>query len=205
MLHGWSRSRIDSLRRIAPYQDRVRQLVLMDLRGHGDSAVARASMCGNEVRDIVAIVKSLSQAKPGEPLILVGHSLGAALAIRAAALSESAVSGVVAYSPYSTIRQPLAGRLSQHRLPSAALAYCAQLVLHCWGGRETPTELAAARLSCPLLVVHGEQDQIVSEKICLAIADAGRGVFSRESAVHGEVGVQANASVEAALELMLRR
>ncbi len=62
-------------------------MVAPDLRGHGRSEGPRGAMVHDDdyLHDLAAILDVVSQAYPGLPLVLHGHSMGGALAARFAA------------------------------------------------------------------------------------------------------------------------
>jgi uncharacterized protein len=170
-LHGWGRSRVDSLGRIAPFLEQAERIVLIDLRGHGEAS-GRTNLGDGEERDIAQLVERL----PDGPVLLVGHSLGATIAIAAASLAPR-VLGVIAMAPYDTVRTPLRSRLVVRDLPAGLCVTLALLVLRAFGAQQYSTIDAARRLRCPLLVLHGANDRIVPVAEAEAIARAGKGEF----------------------------
>jgi pimeloyl-ACP methyl ester carboxylesterase len=79
LLHGWSCRRAD-WEPIAVHLSKDFTIVTVDLPGHGDAAVARAWTVA-EMGDLVA--QMVRQLKLGE-VVLVGHSMGGAVALEAA-------------------------------------------------------------------------------------------------------------------------
>lgn len=71
-------------------------ILVPDLPGHGAS-LAKA---GDTTEMIAAVVAALAQALPHGPLRLVGHSLGAALAVGAALHMEQRVESLVLIAPF---------------------------------------------------------------------------------------------------------
>lgn len=78
------------------------RVVTTDLRGHGDSD-ATFTTYGNEASasDIIALLESL-----GEPAVLVGNSMGAAISVLVAAERPELVSRLVLVAPF--VRNPAA-------------------------------------------------------------------------------------------------
>lgn len=180
LLHGWGRSKVDMLSRLGPFLDRADRIVLMDFRGHGESE-GRATLGDGDEEDVAALVERL----PPGPVLLVGHSLGATVAIRAAGIERirSRIAGVVAIAPYARLLTPIANRLRLRGLPSLGAARLAVGILGLLGRRPESTLEAVGRLSCPLLVLHGDDDRIAPPADGRAIAEAGRGRFERFSGV----------------------
>jgi pimeloyl-ACP methyl ester carboxylesterase len=78
---------------VAPTLSSQGSCVAIDLRGHGESPQdpTRAYTIGTHVSDVSEVLKALCQ----EPVIIVGHSLGAKIAICLAAMLRSQTLGVV--------------------------------------------------------------------------------------------------------------
>ncbi|MFO0829882.1 MAG: alpha/beta fold hydrolase [Phycisphaerales bacterium] len=174
LVHGWGHSRIDSLGRIAPYLDHADRILLVDLRGHGD-ATGRTRLGAVEEHDLAALVERC----PDGPIVLVGHSLGATIAIRCAADTPAAsrVAGVVAIAPFDTVVTPIRQRLLHRDLPAGVFLRLAMLVLRAFGVTRRSTIECARRLRPPLLVIHGEHDRVAPPDEGRAIAEAARGRF----------------------------
>ena len=65
----------------------------LDRRGRGQSGDAETYSLDSEVEDVVAVVESID-----EPVILLGHSFGANLALEASLITD-ALSGLILYEP----------------------------------------------------------------------------------------------------------
>ncbi|MSR70060.1 MAG: alpha/beta fold hydrolase [Phycisphaerales bacterium] len=174
IIHGWRRSRIDSLRRIHPWLGVSKCLWLVDLAGHGDAPEGATTLGVRDVDAVVTLAHTLlgqsgdpSVARSAAPtrLVLVGHSLGAAIAVRAAAqLPPTTLAGVVAIAPYESLKEPLANRLRARALPAVPFAQLAQHWLHALCGREKSviealTQLRANRVRT--LLIASTQDTVV--------------------------------------------
>jgi pimeloyl-ACP methyl ester carboxylesterase len=177
-LHGWGRSRIDSLGRIRPFLLPGAVLYLPDLRGHGDAARGhgaggarqRTTLGTREPDDIDRLIAAL----PPGPVILAGHSLGATIAIRVAAGGNERhrVRGVIAIAPYDTVRTPIGARLEARDLPGGPLLDAAIAILRLRGVGVASTVEAARCLQAPLLVLQGEHDRLSPQAEAEAIAAA---------------------------------
>lgn len=175
-VHGWGRSRVDSLARIGPFLGSAGRIVLPDLRGHGD---ATGSTRLGDAREEADLAELLARLGGQAPVILAGHSMGATLAIRVAAADRtgSAVAAVVALAPYDTVRTPLGCRLVARELPAGPFVGMTLATLAALGIGRPSTLAAAASLRVPLLVVAGEADRVVPCAESRRIAEAGRGDF----------------------------
>jgi pimeloyl-ACP methyl ester carboxylesterase len=103
LVHGWScdsnywKEQIDALK--AKYTT-----VTVDLAGHGASGANRTDWSmGNFGEDVAAVVRQLQNRK----VVLVGHSMGAPVALEAARRIGDRVVGIVAVDSLKTIGQPV--------------------------------------------------------------------------------------------------
>lgn len=116
--------------------------------------------------------------KPGAPkVILWGYSLGAGVSIEVGADRPKRVSGVIAESPYRLAPTPARNMLTLKRLPWRINLPPAMFLLGLWrhrGPRWTGFDRAnlAKDLRCPLLVIHGDADEICPLDDARTIAEA---------------------------------
>lgn len=174
VLHGWGRSRLSSLARMACVLRRGSSLprdfrtILYELRGHGDAPSGPSTLGSQDVADLCALLERLGPA----PVVLIGHSLGAVVAIHAAARTPEQVHAVIALSPYDRLSTPISGNLTSRSLPGGVFAEAVCFLLALRGVRVENTIEASARMPQPLDVLVGEQDRITPPEIAKAIADA---------------------------------
>jgi pimeloyl-ACP methyl ester carboxylesterase len=175
-IHGWGHSRIDSLARVKPLDELCDRIVMYDLRGHGESN-GTARLGDSEDTDLLALLDRLGQG----PFILVGHSMGAVIALKAAMAaradsSGSRIAGVIASAPYCEFHRSLIGRLCAAGFPTRPITDLALLVHRVCGVR--PARLNDAELqslAVPVLVIHGTDDAVApvhhGERIVAAVPD----------------------------------
>lgn len=193
-VHGHGRSRWDSLRRIGPWVERSPLLVLVDLRGHGDAA-GPSTLGRREHADLEAVIAEAERRRPGAPVEVVGHSLGAVVAIRAAAHRAAAgtpLAAVHAFGPYGRTRTPLEARLAARGLPARpASDLVLWMAARRWGPEE-PLSDAAARLGSTRLVVSADSHDVVSpmqDARAIAARAAGATLTVTAGIPHGDLGV----------------
>lgn len=159
--HGWSSSRYMALGKAAALRPLASRIVLYDLRGHGDATGSICRLGSTEVADLECV---LSQLPPTDrPVVLLGSSLGAGVSIVAAARDAGRrVTGVIAEGPYRHFAQPIAGYLRCRGYPPFPFASLASLTVAVMlgGFRGFDRAAHAARLRCPLLVLHGRHDPV---------------------------------------------
>ncbi len=106
-----------------------------------------------------AAVAWARQRHPDRPAIVCGWSLGAAVAIAAAARHPEAVAGVIALSPWTSL-----GDVAKVLFPG----FVVKALL-----RERYDSLEAARkIRLPALVIHGERDDLIPAEQGKRIAEA---------------------------------
>lgn len=170
VVHGFARSRYDALARLGPILPHARRFILPDLPGHGD-AIGRGTRLG---ADEDAFLESLITTATTGPVLLIGHSLGATIALQAAGRESLAarVRGVLALAPYERLRTPLGARLDLRGMPKAPLLTPTIRLLGAFGVRERSTREAAAQVACPVAVLAGELDPVTPVDEARAIAGA---------------------------------
>ena len=195
VLHGHGRSRWDSLRRIGQYAQEAALIVTPDLRGHGD-APGRCALARREAGDVCILMAAIEAEYPGIRITLVGHSMGAVVAIHAAAQRAAAgapIEEVIAWGAYDRVATPLNARLKLRSLPArpfsdAILWMCTRI-----NGPERATQNAAALLGSTRLTLHADSLDAVSpladsEAIAKALPRAT--LHCSTGVPHSDLGVQ---------------
>jgi pimeloyl-ACP methyl ester carboxylesterase len=141
--------------------------VVFDYRGYGRSpgAASRRSALA-DVRSALEWAKG--RALPHGRVVLLGQSMGGALALEAAAGRDD-LAAVVVDSPFSSWSE-----IGAHHLTSARLAKrCAELPLRAALALTGRDPLQAAReIRAPLLVIAGADDDVCPPEMARAIAKA---------------------------------
>lgn len=186
-IHGWGRSRIEMLSSLEPWKNICNRLVFYDLRGHGDSENCNSRLGSDEYKDLIALLERLGEKK----FLLVGRSMGAGIAIAAAASDSkvaNSIAGVIAYAPYIDFHKTLRGRLKGMGHPARPLSDLAMLWFAIRGLTQSNTLKDAARLRCPLLVIHGSEDKISSAQDSQMIVDASSNgqIYTSNGAGHSD-------------------
>jgi pimeloyl-ACP methyl ester carboxylesterase len=150
-VHDWGESRIDMLGRLGPWDELCRRLVLYDLRGHGDATGGSSRLGHREDRDLLSLLERLGEG----PYLLVGHAMGAGIAIAAAAGVPPPIdiAGVVACGPRGDFGATLKDRLRAAAFPARPLADLAMLWLWLGGIRRVDVGRAERALEVPVLAV----------------------------------------------------
>jgi alpha-beta hydrolase superfamily lysophospholipase len=139
-------------------------VLAFDFRGHGDSAGHTSTFGHGEVADILAAAAYVHQRFPGQPLFLVGVSLGAAVSLQALPQLPN-VQGVWVEGCFShlthAIRSELGWAPACSRGPLLAL-YSGVGWVDCgfWARHIKPID-SLGRLRIPIYFVHGQRDALV--------------------------------------------
>lgn len=195
VLHGHGRSRWDSLRRISQHVEHAALIVTPDLRGHGD-APGRCALARREAGDVCILMAAIEAEYPGIRITLVGHSMGAVVAIHAAAQRTAAgapIAEVIAWGAYDRVATPLNARLKLRSLPArpfsdAILWMCSRI-----NGPERATHKAAALLGTTQLTLHADSLDAVSplaDSQAIATAMPSATMHCSTGVPHSDLGVQ---------------
>jgi pimeloyl-ACP methyl ester carboxylesterase len=175
VLHGFGDSRYGALTRLDRLAPHARRMVVYDQRGHGEASAPRSTGGMIEQHDVLSAIDQLGE---DEPVVLFGYSLGAQMAIAAAARAArggaARIGGVIAEGPYRRWRTPVAAMMRCHRLPAEPVLTLVAGLIRLGVGAEACFDRAtdAAAMGCPLLVLHGRVDPICPLAEARAIADA---------------------------------
>ncbi len=164
LLHGHRGSRWNCLGRAELLAKHGCSVLLISLRAHGDSTGEFDDIGYSARHDVVAAVEFLERRRPGEPIVVLGTSMGAAAATFAAEGLARRVRGYILESPYRDLRRAVRNRTENElppvldRIAYRGLLTVAPLVLpHL--ERISPLE-AIGRVpdDVPILILAGEDD-----------------------------------------------
>ena len=177
MIHGLSNNRTEPLDKAGYLHQAGYNLLVFDLRGHGQSDGGGTTMGYREPEDARAAVAEARSLAPG-PVALFGYSLGASIAVEEGS-ADPGVSVVVEDSGFSSVGDVFVARFS-HVTGLPGVPWAAALVA--FGQADIGTSLwavqplaDAARLRKPLLAIVGGEDTIVPPSEGLAIFGAASG------------------------------
>jgi pimeloyl-ACP methyl ester carboxylesterase len=97
---------------IAPLLALGRRVVALDLSGHGDSGRRDAYSLDLWAREVLTVA---TDAGIAERPVVIGHSMGGIVALRAASLYGSLLAGVVAIDSFVQHTSPSGGAAKEHR------------------------------------------------------------------------------------------
>ncbi|MBX3363433.1 MAG: alpha/beta fold hydrolase [Phycisphaeraceae bacterium] len=188
--HGWGDSRIGAIARLDPLLPHASRIIAWDLPGHGDSP----GCCRLGVHEPLDLITLIEIIRPSDTpstsvdIVLWGWSLGAGVSIVAAAARAEGILGVIAESPYRDVKTPARNVLRIYRLPHFGLLGPALALVGGflgagarWRRAIPPADVPFDRVShaayvrCPVLVLHGERDEISPLDDGRQIAESCRG------------------------------
>ena len=204
-LHGIADNRGGSAGVATRFTSRGFEFIAYDSRAHGASGGEHCTYGFYEKRDLRAVLDAVGAHR----VILIGHSLGAAVALQTAAI-EPRVSAVVAASSFSDLRTIATERapfIFTRRSIAGALARAEQ------DGRFRADEVsplhAASAITAPVLLIHGEADHNTAPAHSSRIFEALRGpkqlllvpAAGHNDVLNGDVWRQIERWIAAALSL----
>lgn len=151
-------------------------VLLFDLRGHGQSDSSRLSLGRRERRDIRAVMNWAAEAGFTDDRIgWLGYSMGASTLLLEAARNPR-IQAAVMDSPYGDLPEVLRAQLSKHsHLPSwfnPGILSAARWVFGVRTDDLIPIRAARAWGNRPMLLIHGESDSIVPVSQALRLSRA---------------------------------
>lgn len=170
-------------------------VVAADFRGHGRSG-GRSSVGRDEVHDLDAVV-GWTRAAGYSSVTVVGFSMGAAVAVRQAALGVDRPDAVVAVSAPARwyVRESVPMRrlhwLLEHPLAVALGAAVGVRLGEPWQDLPPSPVEAASLIAVPLLLVHGTEDEYFGPSHAIALQDASRAgeLWIEPGMGHGETAL----------------
>lgn len=139
-------------------------VMLFDCRDRGESDTAPRTLGFVEQLDAEAALQYAQNRMPEARIGMLGFSMGAALAIMAAAENET-IQAVVADSPYSSLHALVGDRLKAKHIPAKPV----MPVVNLWNQLLYAYSLHAVRpidkvkriAPRPILIIHGEKDGLI--------------------------------------------
>jgi pimeloyl-ACP methyl ester carboxylesterase len=156
--HGWGRNRDRMVHRARIFAKWGFTTVIHSARDHGNSSASRLVSAMTFAEDIEAVLQWI-----GEPVLLYGHSAGAAGAIIAAGRNHHSIQALFLEASYADTKEGLRS-LYQWANRFFGIVF-APMIIYWWDlffrgamDRVSPKRLAA-EMRIPVMIIHGEKDQ----------------------------------------------
>lgn len=163
VVHGWGSNSGNVLRLAAPLVRSGHPVLAFDVRHHGRSALAPYVTVRHYRDDVAAAARFLRTRFPDRPRFVVGHSMGGATAVLAAA-EGAPVEGVALVASPAELFEIWAGYLDDRGMPGSLVV---RICFPFWRWRvgvpfnRLVPETRISELELPVLVVHGSDDRRV--------------------------------------------
>lgn len=210
LLHGVRADRRSMIDRARFLKRHGYSLLLLDLQAHGESGGEHITFGARESKDVEAAVAMLRKLTPGQPLAVIGVSLGGA----SVTLSEAsyAFDAIVLESVYPTIEDAISNRLRLHLGPAGPLLEPLLTVqlnarLDVKPSQLQPIEKIGT-IRAPILIVHGAEDKhttLEEAKKLFAAARMPKEFLTIPGAGHVDLHAYDNALYEQHIIAFLRR
>lgn len=176
LVHGF-RSTSEDMGQLAKfYSDQGFDVLLPDARGHGDSGGDYIGFGWHDRLDMIEWIDFLKR-HGNDHIILHGNSMGAATVLMASGEElPFEVKGIVADSSYSSVKEELAHQLKHiYNLPAFPLLEVTSFVTNIRAGYtfgEASVVEQVKKNNRPLLIIHGDADDLVPTAMAQKIYDA---------------------------------
>jgi predicted MFS family arabinose efflux permease/pimeloyl-ACP methyl ester carboxylesterase len=205
LTHGLFRSRYEMLERGLALWREGYDVLLYDLRRHGASAAEFSTIGYDERHDVAAAFRFVQAREPGNRVMLLGVSMGAAATLLAASeMQDEKLLGVVAESSFLSFADTVRHHVSLIKIPPSrdgggirvpAFPFATLLIkFTSWRLNFTAEDYdllrAAGKISRPVLFIGAAKDTrmptaTVLEPLYAAAPNAGKRKIIVEGATHG--------------------
>ena len=189
--HGYTDNRIGSLKYAQMYLDLGFQVILYDLRGHGENEPTFCTYSVRERKDLAALIADTRKRYPDLTLLgLHGESLGSATSV-AVLDGKPPVDFMVADCGFSEIESVMRTGLCRMHLPGCLVhvaSLCTKLRYGCSYREMRPID-SLKNNEVPILFIHGAQDDFIPPSHSQAMADATKG-YSEVHLIKGAAHAQ---------------
>ncbi|WP_127470586.1 alpha/beta hydrolase [Thiomicrorhabdus aquaedulcis] len=164
ILHGWGANKSTLLPLAKPFLDLGINVLLVDAHNHGDSQTRGTSTMPKFAEDLVSVTEWLKihQPRQSQTLIVLGHSVGAAATLLAAANTPQA-DGYIAIASFAhpqLMMQRQLGKLNAVPGLSWVISAYVQWVIGARFDAIAPLT-SVSKIVKPVLCIHGTLDQVI--------------------------------------------
>jgi uncharacterized protein len=162
------------------YYDQGFSVLMPDARGHGESEGDYIGYGWHDRKDYQKWIDILIEEKQATDIILHGNSMGAALVLMTSGEDlPPEVKGIVADSGYTSVLEELKYQLKHlYGLPSFPLMNITSIITDIRAGytfKEASSIEQVKKNTRPLLIIHGDADELVPTDMAYEIYEAAKG------------------------------
>jgi len=173
LLHGVSVNKSYVVSEAEAFRQLGYNVLLVDFRGHGLSDGNTTTFGDNETLEVKAAF-NFATSKGNQKIILFGTSLGAVVAMKAAADKIIKPHAIIAEMPFGSLQDHLKARARVVGFPSQPFAFFVTLwmgIERGYNGFSHKTFTYAAKIECPVLLQWGDKDMFVSKEETSSVFD----------------------------------
>ncbi|MDR5898686.1 alpha/beta fold hydrolase [Halomonas vilamensis] len=172
--HGWGTNRATLLVLAPLLLEAGWNVLLFDVRNHGNSDSDTFSSMPRFAEDIEAALAWLHKAQTPRPTALIGHSVGAAATLLAASRRDD-IATVVSVSSFAHPDGMMRRWLAEKGVPFFPLGwyvlrYVERVIGHHFDAIAPVNTVG--KIHCPVLLVHGENDTVIPPHDAQALAES---------------------------------
>jgi pimeloyl-ACP methyl ester carboxylesterase len=167
LVHGYADAKVGAIAWAAPWRALGFNLLVVDLRAHGESGGRMCTAGYFERDDLRQVLDELRASRPEEAkeIVLFGVSMGGAV-VAAAAEDRDDVAAVVMDSPYADFPAAAAEHITRLGLPGWLAPMAIRLAGWMSGADLTAVDVQSivARLHCPVLIIESANDSFLPDQ-----------------------------------------
>lgn len=175
--HGYTDNHIGSLKYTDTYLDLGFNVIIYDLRGHGENEVTFCSYSIRESKDLIALIEDTRKRYPDLKILgLHGESLGSATTV-ASLQYKPDVQFAIADCGFSEITSVMQNGLKAMHLPPFLVhvaSFCAKIKYGYYYHQMRPID-ALKDNRIPLCFIHGEKDDFIVPRHSFNMQKANKG------------------------------
>jgi uncharacterized protein len=162
IVHGWGANAQMMLPLAVPFHEAGMNVLLFDARNHGKSDADSFSSMPRFAEDLDCAIDWTRERDPGQKIIVMGHSVGAAAALLVAS-RRSDIDLVIGISGFAHPDLVMRRHLNRRWLPGLFVPFILNYVQWVIGFRfEDIAPMNRIRhIHCPILLAHGAQDIVI--------------------------------------------
>jgi len=175
-VHGHEGSRSDMAAYARHYAQQGWNVLMPDLRGHGQSDGRAITMGAREKLDLLGWMEFILRRDPAARIILHGVSMGASACLMASGeVTPVNLKAIVSDCAFSSFFRQSYDIFRHRRMPAVPMLLSSTLAARVWAGVspcQTDAVRQVRRSVTPTLFIHGTEDHYVSPDMLAKLCDA---------------------------------